>query len=245
MNTIKAIRALGPIDMKNINRDPMLRWMLLLPILLGFLLRWGLPWLAAQIKTVFDLQIMDYRVFILSLFVMLVPILFGMVIGFLLLDQRDDHTITALQVTPLTINGYFLYRISIPMLLGMAGSLAMLLISGLSRIPLWQLLLVALSASGLTPLFALFYASLAQNKVQGFALMKISGMIFMPALAAYFVPPVWQWAFAILPPFWPMKLTWVFEFGEPFAWFYLLAGLLVQAGFVLLLLAWFRRVLER
>ena len=40
MNAIRAIRALGPIDIKNVKRDPMLSWMALMPIFFGFLFRW-------------------------------------------------------------------------------------------------------------------------------------------------------------------------------------------------------------
>jgi fluoroquinolone transport system permease protein len=46
----------------------------------------------------------------MSFLVVVMPALVGMVIGFLLLDQRDDQTLAALQVTPLTLNGYLIYR---------------------------------------------------------------------------------------------------------------------------------------
>lgn len=214
MNTIQAIRALGPIDFKNIRRDPILKWMVLFPLLYGLLLRWFIPWLSEQLINLLNFDLMAYRVLLLSVFFMAIPIVYGSVVGFLLLDQRDDQTITALQVTPLTLRGYFFYRMVMPIVLGLLGNLVMLPLSAITNFDSAELFLVSLSAAWLTPLYALFYASFAENKVQGFALMKISGIIFMPVLGAYFVPGVWEWAFAILPPFWPMKLAWVFEFNQ-------------------------------
>jgi len=45
------------------------------------------------------------------------PITFGVLIGFLLLDEKDDDTLTALQVTPLSTNGYVAYRVAVPIAL--------------------------------------------------------------------------------------------------------------------------------
>lgn len=39
---------------------------------------------------------------------------FGVVTGFLLLDERDDRTLTALQVTPLPLRAYIFYRVTVP-----------------------------------------------------------------------------------------------------------------------------------
>jgi len=245
MNTIQAVRALGPIDLKNIRRDPLLRYMVLFPLLFGFLLRWGLPWLSDQIFQLLAFDLMTYRVLIVSVFSMLIPVVYGSVIGFLLLDQRDDHTITALQVTPLTLNGYFFYRMVTPVVLGLLGNLVMLPLSGMVSFGFGPLFLVSLSSALLTPLYALFYAGFAENKVQGFALMKISGIIFMPAMGAYFVPGAWAWAFAVLPPFWPMKLTWVFEFQQAGWWWIFLVGAGMAYGVMLLLLKRFKVILEK
>ncbi len=40
----------------------------------------------------------------------------GMVVGFLLLDERDAHTPAALRVTPLSMRRYLAYRVSGPLL---------------------------------------------------------------------------------------------------------------------------------
>lgn len=43
MTLLGAVRALGPIDLKSVWRDPMLRWLALLPLALALVLRWFVP----------------------------------------------------------------------------------------------------------------------------------------------------------------------------------------------------------
>ena len=244
MNMIQAIKALGPIDLRNVRRDPMLRWMVFFPILIGLVFRWGIPFLAEQIRLWLDFNILDYTGLLMSVMEMVIPLVYGSVIGFLLLDQRDDRTLFALQVTPLSLKGYFIYRMLLPMLLGLLGNLIFLPLSGFVQFGFGKIFLVSLAAAGLTPVFALFYAGFAQNKVQGMALMKISGLVFMPVVAAWFLEGFWHWIFALLPTFWPMKVYWLLESGSKGAGLCLVGALLWQLAISKLLLDHFRKVCE-
>ena len=55
----------------------------------------------------------------------------------------------------------------------------------------------------------LLLASFAVNKVQGFALMKATGILWLPPLLAWFVGLPWQLLFGIFPTYWPVKLFWM------------------------------------
>ena len=109
------IRGLGPIDLKSIARDSMLRWLVGMPIVLAFAFRWGVPIVNAWLGERNGFDLTPYYPLLTSFLVLMVPTLMGSVVGFLLLDQRDDRTLTALQVTPLTAQGYLAYRIAVPM----------------------------------------------------------------------------------------------------------------------------------
>ncbi|MCE1252351.1 MAG: hypothetical protein LWX83_02255 [Anaerolineae bacterium] len=244
MNLIRTYRALGPIDLKNIRRDAMLSWMVFAPLLLAFILRLLVPLLNDMALVRFNFDLKPYYGVIASFLFLILPVLIGMVMGFLLLDQRDDQTLLALQVTPLSLNGYLLYRISLPMLLSFVMTLIMIPLTALQEQPLWLLALPALCAAPLAPMSALFYASLAQNKVQGFAVMKASGALFIPPLIAYFVQSNWQWLFGLVPAYWPVKLYWLLQNGDPAAFWVLPLGLLYQAGLIYLLVGWFNRVMH-
>lgn len=237
MNLFQALRALGPIDLHSVWRDALLRWMGLFPLLIALGLRWGVPALAMQLVMRYGVDVTPYYGLLMSFMVELMPILSGMVVGFLLLDQRDDLTLTALQVTPLTLNGYLLYRITAPILLSLLTTLVVFPLAGLVEVAFFPLLLIACGAAPLAPLYALFLASFADNKVQGFALVKGMSVVMLPPVIAYFVPASWQLAFGLVPTYWPAKAFWAWQAGAADYGLYVLVGLVYQA----VLLGWLVR----
>ncbi len=244
MKAIAALKALGPVDYKSIRRDSLLNWIILLPLGIAMLLRFLIPWLAQLIMGQFQFDIKPYYPLLASMILQLAPMMCGMVIGFLLLDQRDDHTLTALQVTPLSLNGYFLYRISLPAVLSLVMGVMVVPLLNLVRMDFISLLAAALAPAPLAPIFALFLGAFAQNKVQGFALMKSMGAIFVPPLVAYLITSPWQLAFGLVPTYWSMKVFWVLQAGEPFGWLYLIVGLIYQALLIWLLMRRFNKVIN-
>jgi fluoroquinolone transport system permease protein len=102
----------------------------------------------------------------------------------------------------------------------------------------------------MAPIFALALAALSQNKVQGFALMKVSGIVLLPPLAAYFIQSNWQLLLGLVPTYWPAKTLWAaldwINGGRPGPLlFYFLAGLVCQLLFLLLLARRFNRIMHR
>ena len=245
MNMIRALRALGPIDLRSVRRDALLRWIGLYPLLIALMSRWGVPALAAQLADQYELDLIPYYGLLMSFMLELMPLLSGMVVGFLLLDQRDDQTLTALQVTPLTLNGYLVYRISAPILLSVLTTLMVFPIMGLVAISPIALVWLALGAAPLAPIYALFLASFAENKVQGFALVKAAGVVMIPPAVAYFIHSNWQLAFGLIPTYWPAKAFWSLQAGDANYWLYLLAGLVYQSVLLALLLRRFNQVMRR
>lgn len=137
----------------------------------------------------------------------------GTVVGFLLLDQRDDETLSALLVTPLRLNDYLRYRMILLLVLCVALSCIAIPLAGLAETTGLQLIVTSIVAAPLAPIYALFLASFAGNKVQGFAFAKAVGIVLVPCVAAYFVSGPWQNAFGIVPHYWPMKVFWLFDEG--------------------------------
>ena len=228
MNIIRAFRALGPVDYRSVRRDSLLSWIVFLPLVIAVALRIFIPVAAQLLDERAGVRLADYNSLINSLLFLIMPMLVGMVIGFLLLDQRDDGTLTALQVTPLTLSGYLAYRLALPSLLAIVTTLVMVPLTGIGQ-PQWgAVALASLAAAPQAPLFALFYAVFAQNKVQGFAVMKASGVIMLPPVAAYFISGPLHWLFGLVPTFWPAKVYWLAADGSPLAWPALVVGLALQ-----------------
>ncbi|NNG15940.1 MAG: hypothetical protein HKM89_05605 [Gemmatimonadales bacterium] len=245
MNLVSTIRALGPIDAKNVARDPLLRWVLVFGLLIGLALRLGVPPLPEYLEATYQFDLTAYYVLIMSTCLLFVPALVGTVVGFLLLDQRDDRTLDALQVTPLTVTGYLWYRIATPMLLSVALTPVVLLIANLVSLDAPLLVLMSLVAAPFAALMALAIASLAQNKVQGFALSKASGLVTMPPIVAYFVAGKWQFAFGLVPTYWPVKAYWSAAAGGSEFWIYLAIATVYQGVLLVVLARHFRRVVSR
>ncbi len=243
MKALAAIKGLGPVDFRNVIRDPLLKWMLLLPLIAALGIRWLVPALLVKLGGLLQLDLASFYLPLFSyLLIMLAPMIAGMLVGFLLLDQKDDLTLTALQVTPLTITGYLLYRLGSPMLISVVMTFIAFPLAGFPWLGWLPLLAVALLAAPLAPVFALLLGTFASNKVQGFALAKASGAVLLPPMAAWFMPMPWQLAFGLVPTYWPAKLYWVYAGTEAYAGLYLLAGLLMQALLLRLLLVRFDRV---
>jgi fluoroquinolone transport system permease protein len=229
MNLATVFRSLGPIDLRNIRRDSLTSWMIYIPIMMALLMRWGVPPLTARLMEQYNFDLVQYYPVLLAyFFVGMCPMVFGALIGFLLLDEKDDRTLTALQVTPLPLSGYVLYRVMVPILLTLGLMFVIFPLANLTPFDLRTILLSAIAAAPMAPMLALFLASIAQNKIQGFALMKLSGVIFIAPVIAYFVPSTWQLAFGIVPTYWPMKVYWLLHAGETNVWLYVVVAVVYQ-----------------
>lgn len=239
------LRSLGPIDVRSVQRDAILKWLVLYVAVLAMLARWGLPPLAVLIEGRFAFDLTAYYALVMSFLVLAVPALTGFVVGFLLLDQRDDRTLTALRVTPLTLNGYLIYRTTVPTLVSAVLIVLFVPFAGVVPLNVGEVLLVALVAAPQAPLFALFLAAFASNKVQGFALGKAMGVVMWPPIFAYFAPAEWQWAFGLVPTYWPAKLFWMLDAGDGGVWLVAVIGLVYQALVLAILVRRFNTVVAR
>ena len=246
MRATQVVKALGPIDARSVGRDSLLRWMVALPIVVALASRLVLPVVLARLGDAIKVDLITYYPVVASGALLLIsPIITGAVIGFLLLDQRDDGTLTALQVTPMPMSAYLAYRLAGPVLASLLLTPIAFAIAGLAGTGFAQLLAATVLAAPLAPITALSLASFAENKVQGFALMKGASLLLSAPLAAYFAPSAWQLAFGVLPTYWPARLYWAFQAGDPNWWFYLAAGLAYQFLLLAALLRRFNRVLYR
>ncbi len=234
------LRALSGNEVRNVARDPLLRWMVPVPLVYALLVRWAVPLMARN----FGLDLGPYAVLITSaLLVLMAPLLLGFVLGMLLLDERDGGTLQALRVTPLSLDGYLALKLGMPLLICAALSLACVPLAGLVALRPAHLP-VALLTSLEMPLVALGLAAFAGNKVQGFALIKASNLILLPPIAAYFMTPPWDLIFGLIPIYWPLKAFWIIEAGGA-AWPYLAVGLVVHLIALAILARRFRDVAGR
>ena len=236
-------RALIYADSRLLWRDPLLGWILALPIGLALLLRPLIPRVQEALLVGMGFDLTPYHPLVMGGYLMTAPGMVGMVIGFLFLDERDARTLTALRTTPMSMHQPG-YRIALPLLLGTTSTLIGYPLTGLTPLSLSSLLPIAIVASVSAPILALVLAIAAPNKVAGFAVVKVLNSVNLLPVVAYFAPRPLQFVAGIFPPYWPMRALWSAAVDEPFG-AYLVIGAIVS-GLALLLAAWLfdRRLLR-
>lgn len=232
-------RSLAPVDLQNVRRDPLLAWIGILPFVLALAYRF-VPLLRDTLLARFAFDLQPYYTLIASSFVGAAPGIAGMIAGFLLLDERDDGVLTAIAVTPIAPAAYVTYRIAAPLLVGFVTTVAAYPIIGFVPLAFHDLLAISAVAALSAPFTALFLATFAQNKVAGFAIVKVLNLIGLAPIAAWFVAEPQQWIAGIVPSYWAMKMFWLTIEGRSYGT-YALAGLVVTAAILAALMNLFHR----
>lgn len=217
MQMTQLVRNLGRNDVKLIGRDSFLVMMLFVVLGFAFVTRLGLPWMDNYLAEngILPNEAAPFR--LVELYPMMVgyvsvylgALLAGTIFGFMLLDEKDDKTITAMLVTPISLQKYLLYRTGIATLIGFFGVMASFLIIGQELLPLWQMAWISAVAALAAPLSALFFATFAENKVQGFALTKFVGLAGLTIIIGWFIAEPAQYLLGFFPPFWVVKSYWL------------------------------------
>ncbi|KUG19858.1 MAG: ABC transporter permease [Methanomicrobiaceae archaeon] len=227
---------LAASDLRNVLRDRMLAFAFFIPLLLIFVSVWGIPWISA---TLFDLS--PYHALILSFIFLQVPVLFGFIPAFMLIDERDEHILSALRVLPVSPLSFVAAR----MFSGAAIAflyvvLAFALLAG-PGVPFLCFLPCACLLALLAPIIALTVVGLSQNKVEALAVFKGLDLLVMLPLVSFFLPPAWERIFWVFPQFWTITaFEELLRSGVP-DWGAIGVGLVLHAGVIGYLLRRFVR----
>ncbi|MBN2599473.1 MAG: ABC transporter permease [Candidatus Thermoplasmatota archaeon] len=185
-------------DLRNIIRDRMLLFSaFLFPIVLIILCRLILPWIS---ENFYDLT--AYYSLLFMMFAILFPMIFGFIIAFLIMDERDENLLTVLRVMPISRTNYLLYRMVLMLSLCFIFVFTFPTLSGLINISLIDYLPIAVLFSIFAPILALIVNNLANNKIQAFAIFKMLGSVFFIPLFSFFIAEDWKYILGIIPNFW-------------------------------------------
>lgn len=239
-----ALRALLRADASAVLRDPLLGWVLVLPIGMALLLRVLVPAAGDALLLHAGVDLAPYHGLIMGGYLMTAPGIVGLIVGFLLLDERNAGTLSALRVTPLSMDRYLAYRVALPLAGGTLATLIGYPLAGIAPLPLVDLLPIAAIAAMAAPILALVLGTAAPNKVAGFAVMKVVNAVNLLPVAAFFLPLPLQLAAGVLPTYWPMRALWSADAGSGYLP-YLATGLAVNALALALAARLFSRRLVR
>jgi fluoroquinolone transport system permease protein len=126
--------------------------------------------------------------------------LIGWVTGFLFLEDRDEGTLMAIDITPVGKAGFMGYRVAITVLITLAVTIVgARLVVPEAGWPMAALLALLIALQAVQAAFIL--PSLARNKVEGLAVTKLVNMLAVAPLLAI-VPSPWRYLAGIVPAFW-------------------------------------------
>lgn len=188
-------------ELKTIMRDPMYAFFAVYPFLFGAI---GY-FLVNYINDNSDNP--TWGKMVAMLLVLMTSYVFGAVTGFTLLDDKDDNVLMSLKITPISTRMYVFVKILIGYVFGFIATLIIVIATGfLSGSSWWMILLITTVASMQAPFLALVVNSFSANKVEGFVVMKATGMtLILPAVAFFFTD--WKELFFIIAPgFWPARM---------------------------------------
>lgn len=185
-------------DAMNVGRDPMLVFATLMsaiPSIALFLLRDTID--AAALDA---FGVASFSRYIVPVALLIPAFLIGWVTGFLLLEDRDERTLTALDVTPMGKGGFFLYRATVTALVTAAVTLlGIVLVAADAGLAAQILILVLVPAEAV--IAAIVLPAIARNKVEGLALTKLTNIASVVPLLAL-VPSPLRLIAGIVPSYW-------------------------------------------
>lgn len=224
-------------DAINIARDPMLLFATALSFAPALALYLGEASMNAAADAALGIDSLSRYVLPVAL---LVPAsLLGWVTGFLLLEDRDEGTLLALDVTTVGKSGFLAYRIAVTAALAVVITLYAWPLVMRDKPPELVLSIAALVAMNAIA-FAVLLPAIARNKVEGLALTKLTNLLVLaPLLAA--IPSPLRYAGGIIPSYWVGELLALTEVAPLTLWIALPIALAVNLAAVVALFRLFAR----
>lgn len=217
-------------ELKNIRRDPMYLFFSIYPFIFGF---------AGYL--IIDMLNDETWAGMVSMFlIIMTSYVYGAVTGFTLLDDKDDKVLMSLKITPINTKMYVLVKLFIGYMFGFIATLIVIFATGfLEDSSIMTILLIALIASLQAPFLALVVNSFAHNKVEGFVIMKGTGISLILPGVAFWVTDWKEFFLIIAPGFWPARLIQIelmpmMEFNLSFG-FYFVLGMVYNLAIAVLL----------
>ena len=159
-------------DLKHMIREPIIGLMFFVPIIISIVFKLADLYLVPVIEMNFSVDIGFYYIYILSAIFVISADMIGVVIGFMMLDDKDGHILELISVTPLGKNGYLINRLGFMSIFTFIFTFVSYFILNIVRIPFYTLVFIALMLSIISASIGILLSSLATDKVKGLTYAK-------------------------------------------------------------------------
>ncbi|WP_175994051.1 hypothetical protein [Actinomyces marmotae] len=220
--TVGVLAALVPMDVRRLARDDLLWWLALLPLVMVLAVRLGAEPLAGALRA-HGLDGEAWPALLTGLVLAVVlPVMIGTVVGFMLLQDKEEATWQMIAVTPLSLHRYLGWR---------AGQAAAVSVPAVAVGLAWcagtdwaRATALALACAPLAAATALALAAFATGTVQGVAAVKLGLLVLvLPVLDHAGRGGRAPWL-AVVPTWWPLRA--LAAMGQGVAWLPWAAGAL-------------------
>ena len=175
--SVKALAAFGRNDIRGTYRDPLLVMLVIAPVMWTTGVAIFTPKFTEMLAQRYDFDLFPYYPLVLTAFLLLTSIIIaGGLAAFLVLDEVDAGTLSALRVTPVPLSTFFAYRAGTVMAVTTVYVVATLSFSGILEPGLIPALIPIGLLAGLSAVVTLLLiVAVASNKIQGIAMVRALG----------------------------------------------------------------------
>lgn len=193
---------------RQIGSDYMMAATFFVPLIVGSLIRFGVPALENALIVHFQTgQILSLYYPVFDLFLsMITPIMFCFSFAMIMLEEIDDKVARYFMITPLGKGGYLFSRVGLPAIISLLFTPVLLGVFHISNMSIVILLAVSLLGSVLGTIISLIIVSLSTNKLEGMAVTKISALLTLGILPPFFIKGNAEYLFGVLPSYWLSKV---------------------------------------
>ena len=196
-------------DIKFIARNPILLVAMCAPIFIVLIMRLVFPLISGFVYSKTGFLIDSYYTIAAITIVSAIPLLYGMVYAFILLDENDSHVLEVIDITPAGKRNFIYMRAVILLIL----SFLMLLLSIAIIDPVpsegWlRNIFISLLLSSQSSFAFLFIGSMADNKVEGMVFSKLYGIFLIAVPFGMILHHPWNYLAFYSPLYW-ISWTWI------------------------------------
>jgi predicted permease len=201
---VSKLVALLQKDYRVVLRDGFIAFMLVYPAVIALACRWLLPY--APIEHI--------ELYAAPAVITAAASILGMLLGYTLIEEREQQTWLLLRVLPLSQLALWGYLGAVTGTLTIAMSLVAVLCYGLQPAhPLQLVVMVVVSSAGAL-LYMLAMGAATENKVEGLAVGKLLSSAGALPLLVFVLPPAWQPLLWWLPTYWTY-LGFISAYADP------------------------------
>lgn len=198
---MKKIVTLISSDLIQIFRDKTLTVFLFAPLILIVFVRIFVPYITEQYPI-----IQEYHPMIMMFAGIQTAIMFGFIISFIILDEKDENVLQVIRVLPISPFYFILYRLLFATTFSTLGAFLMINLSGIAYPGLLNSFLLSIQYGLTAPFITLIIATFAKNKVEGMAFFKGVDLILLLPMLSFFVVGNIKYIFSLIPAYWTYNL---------------------------------------